>query len=137
RSVGVLGTDTRGVGPVRRMWSIVAAPGRRDNGSEARREARSVSEGRRGPSIAVPSLALRACNQHRADFRFAPSFPAFSIFAMYSAASGTLHDVSPMSTSTAPTAFAVAFAFLVSETTKAPTAIMKLFIVYRTRFGAV
>ena len=56
---------------------------------------------------------------------------------MYAPASGTWQEVSPMSTSTVPSAFATAFAFAVSGATNAPTAMTKLFIAYRTRFGAL
>ena len=40
--------------------------------------------------------------QHRIVFRFFPTRPIFSIFAMYAAATGTSHAVSPTSTDTSP-----------------------------------
>ena len=48
--------------------------------------------------------------QHFIVFRFLPTRPIFSILAMYSVASGTLQDVSPIATSTLPIFLAVAFA---------------------------
>jgi hypothetical protein len=56
-------------------------------------------------------------HQHAACARFFPTRPIFSILEMYSQASGTWHDVSPMSTSTAPIALPIAFAFAVSGAT--------------------
>src|SRR5262245_21190755 len=81
-------------------------------------------------------LLYLTASQHRADLRFFPWRPAFSTLAMYSNASGTLHAVSPMSTSTLPVALATAFALGARGGTKQPTAMTNPFITYRTRFGA-
>src|SRR5688572_5529452 len=86
----------------------------------------------RRPSLTLrvsdTSAAFQISSQHIAVLRFFPTRPIDSIFAMYAHASGTWHDVSPMSTSTVPIARPTAFAFAVSGATYPPTAITKLFM---------
>jgi hypothetical protein len=62
-----------------------------------------------GVPVVYPAGGEKAL-QHVADFRFFPWRPAAITLWMYAAASGTLQSVSPASTVTAPTAFAVAVA---------------------------
>src|SRR5215216_1999805 len=77
----------------------------------------------------------RAGDQHFADLRFFPIAPRCCTLRMYSGAYGTLHSVSPISTVTRPIFSAVSIASALSGLTWLPTAITKLFIVYRTVFG--
>lgn len=72
------------------------------------RRARRATGWRGMPGIRT--VAGQRDAQHRADFRFAPTRPIFSTFAMYSVATGTLQSVSPMSTEYPRSAFAVDFA---------------------------
>jgi hypothetical protein len=55
--------------------------------------------------------------QHFTVLRFLPMVPRFWTLRMYSAASGTLHDVLPMFTLTTPISSAVRIAWSVSAFT--------------------
>lgn len=70
---------------------------------------------RLGPTRhAAPRRLLAFRSQHRIDFRFLPTRPIASIFAMYANARGTSHAVSPASTVTSPISCAALFACLSS-----------------------
>src|SRR5262249_28243351 len=62
-------------------------------------------------------------SQHRMVARFFPTRPAFSMFSIYSEATGTWHAVSPMSTATVPIVLAACFACFNSGLIYAPTEI--------------
>jgi hypothetical protein len=61
--------------------------------------------------------ASRRSAQHFAVLRFLPTVPFFRAFSMYSGAYGTLHDVSPTSTNTLPSFWAICMARSVSGCT--------------------